>query len=120
MQCNFILFMAFPAHIFKAYDIRGLVEGELSETLAYALGRSFLVLLSEQGVDWHGARIVVGHDMRPSSIPFETALIRGLTDGGADVVRIGLVSTPLFNFACAQYDQHVAGIMVTASHNHAE
>jgi phosphomannomutase len=112
--------MTFPAHIFKAYDIRGLVEGELSETLAYALGRSFVVLLDEQGVIWKGKQIVVGHDMRPTSIPFETALIRGLTDGGADVVRIGLVSTPLFNFACAHYDQHVAGIMVTASHNPAE
>lgn len=109
--------MPFPAHIFKAYDIRGLIDGELSEELAYALGRAFLLLLEELGEPIDGKKIVVGHDMRETSVPFEAALIRGLTEGGADVVRIGLASTPLFNFACAHYSEHAAGIMVTASHN---
>ena len=112
--------MAFPRHIFKAYDIRGLVEGELSEALAYGIGRAFVVFLKERGVPLANKRIVAGYDMRVSSIPFHTQMVRGMTDEGMDVVNIGLVSTPLFNFACANYPEHAGGIMVTASHNPAE
>ncbi|HYE59817.1 MAG TPA: phosphomannomutase/phosphoglucomutase [Candidatus Kapabacteria bacterium] len=109
-----------PEHIFKAYDIRGLVKGELSEELAYRLGRAFIIFLRSQATDLTGKKIVVGHDMRPTSVPFQAAVIRGMIDEGIDVVDIGLTSTPLFNFACAHYPEHAGGIMVTASHNPAE
>ena len=112
--------MAFPAHIFKAYDIRGLVDGELSSDLAYRIGASFALFLQKKGHIQPGQRVVVGHDMRPTSPGFQAEVIRALTDQGLGVVNIGLVSTPLFNFACAHYAEHAGGIMITASHNPAE
>jgi len=112
--------MEFPEQIFKAYDIRGLVKGELSNDLAYNLGRAFVVFLREKNVELEGKKVVVGRDMRETSPVFQKEVISGIREEGTDVVDIGLVSTPLFNFACAHYDQHVGGIMVTASHNPAE
>ncbi|HLD31478.1 MAG TPA: phosphomannomutase/phosphoglucomutase [Patescibacteria group bacterium] len=112
--------MSFPAHIFKAYDIRGLADTELSTDLAYDLGRAFVVLLQRRGVDRQGKKIVVGWDMRPTSIDYAQALVRGIQDEGLAVVTIGLASTPLFNFTCAHYPEHAGGIMVTASHNPAQ
>lgn len=106
--------------IFKAYDIRGLVESELSEELAYRLGRAFVAFLQKKGIEINGKHIAVGYDMRNTSIPFSKALTKGMTDAGADAVKIGLTSTPIFNFASAHYPEHVGGIMVTASHNPAE
>lgn len=107
----------FPSHIFKAYDIRGLVDGELSPELAYAVGNGFVFFLKEKHIDLAGKKLVVGYDMRQSSVPFAKAVIRGMTDAGIDAVDIGLTSTPVFNFACAHFAEHAGGIMVTASHN---
>ena len=109
-----------PEHIFHAYDIRGLVEGELSEDLAYGLGQALVVFLQEKGEDLVNKKIVVGRDMRPTSLGFQKALIKGVCDSGVNAVDVGLVSTPLFNFACVNYPEHAGGIMVTASHNPAE
>ncbi|MBP7992216.1 MAG: phosphomannomutase/phosphoglucomutase [Candidatus Magasanikbacteria bacterium] len=112
--------MTFPAHIFKAYDIRGLVDGELSVDLAYRVGAAFAVYLQTHNLVKTGQKVVVGYDMRPTSVPFEAAVVRAITDQGLNVVRIGLSSTPFFNFACAHYPEHAGGIIVTASHNPAE
>lgn len=112
--------MSFPTHIFKAYDIRGLVVGELSTGLAYGIGRAFVEMLHEKGIATHGRAVVVGHDMRDTSLEYQTSLIQGITDAGVDVVDIGLVSTPVFNFACAHFPEYAGGVMVTASHNPAE
>ncbi|MEK7084351.1 MAG: phosphomannomutase/phosphoglucomutase [Patescibacteria group bacterium] len=106
--------------IFKSYDIRGLVEGELSEDVAYRVGRAFVRLLREEGVDLSEKYVVVGRDMRPTSSAFQHAVTRGICDEGGLVMDIGLASTPLFNFACTQYPNHTGGIMVPASHNPAE
>lgn len=112
--------MSFPSQVFKAYDIRGLVDGELSDELAYRLGRAFVEYLRTQKIDLTGKSLVVGRDMRPTSPGFEAEVIRGIQDEGVSVVTIGQVSTPLFNFACANYPDYAGGIMVTASHNPAE
>lgn len=112
--------MSFPTHIFKAYDIRGLVIGELSAGLAYGIGRAFVEMLREKGITVDGRAVVVGHDMRDTSLEYQVSLIEGITDAGADVVDIGLVSTPVFNFACAHFPEYAGGVMVTASHNPAE
>jgi len=110
--------MSFPKNIFKAYDIRGLVEGELSEDLAYGVGRAFVVFLKKQNLK--GEYVVVGRDMRQTSPTFASAVVRGITDEGWDVLDIGMASTPLFNFACIHYPENVGGIIVTASHNPVE
>lgn len=109
----------FPEHIFKAYDIRGLADSEISTELAFRLGQSFVEFLKQKGFD-ASKKIVVARDMRGTSLDLQTELIRGLTSMGVDVVDIGLATTPLFNFACANYPEHVGGIMVTASHNPSE
>ncbi len=110
----------FPKQVFKAYDIRGLVEGELSDDLAYRIGRSYGKFLREQYQNLDGKSVVVGKDMRQSSPQFANEVIRGLNNQGFSVVDIGLATTPLFNFACCNYEEHLAGIMVTASHNPAQ
>lgn len=110
----------FPKHIFKAYDIRGLVEGELSDDLAYKIGRAYGVFLRERGLFDNKKWVVVGYDMRLSGIGYSQAVRTALRDEGFNVVDVGLVSTPLFNFACAHYSDHIGGIMITASHNPAE
>lgn len=112
--------MQIPEHIFKAYDIRGLVENELSEHLAYKVARSFVKLLEDRGIDLNGKYLIVGYDMRPTSIPFAQQIEQAFFDAGAKVRNIGLTSTPVFNFAVAHFDEHVGGIMVTASHNPAQ
>lgn len=112
--------MNFPAHIFKAYDIRGLVAGELSPELAYKIGGAFAVYLKTHNLVKEGQKVVVGYDMRLTSVPFEAEVVRAITDQGLNVVRMGLSSTPLFNFTCAHFSEHAGGIIVTASHNPAE
>ncbi len=106
-------------HIFKAYDIRGLVGSELSVNLAYNIGRAYATLLLQEKANIADKKVVVGHDMRPTSEEYEAAVIRGLTESGISVVSIGLVSTPLFNFVCTN-SPCLGGINVTASHNPAE
>lgn len=112
--------MRYPEHIFKAYDMRGLVDGELSEELAYRVGRSFALLLAEKGIELQGKKLVVGRDMRPTSPAFSKNVLQGFIDSGIDAVDIGMTSTPVFNFTVANRDEFAGGIMVTASHNPAQ
>jgi phosphomannomutase len=81
--------MNFPDSIFKAYDIRGLVDGQLSEEIAYGIGRAFVLFLRSQNVALEGKSLVVGRDMRPSGDVFTPAVIRGIQDEGVDVVKNG-------------------------------
>ncbi len=119
-KLSYVFFMTITEHIFKAYDIRGLVASELGNDLAYRIGRAFVQFLRAHNHEVTGKKIVVGYDMRPTSLGFHDEVIRGITDEGENAVDIGLTSTPVFNFTCAHYPEHAGGIMVTASHNPAE
>jgi len=100
--------------IFKAYDIRGLSPGELGAAEAGRIGASLAQLHRPKNV-------VVGRDMRVTSIELEESLIDGLNSQGVNVVRVGLCTTPMFNFAVAESNGAFdMGIMVTASHNPAK
>ncbi len=112
--------MQIVKNIFKAYDIRGLAATELSAELAYSLGRAFVVFLRSHNLLKAGQAVVVGRDMRGTSPALQQALMQGVSDEDVAVVDVGLVSTPLFNFACANYPEHAGGVMVTASHNPAQ
>ncbi|RVT46025.1 phosphomannomutase [Rheinheimera sediminis] len=94
---------------FKTYDIRGIVPTQLNEGLAYRIGRALCQQLSPKTV-------VIGHDIRLSSPSLSAALARGLQDGGADVIDIGLCGTEQVYFSVFHLDAD-AGICVTASHN---
>ncbi|MEI8242437.1 MAG: phosphomannomutase/phosphoglucomutase [bacterium] len=101
------------AGIFKAYDIRGIYGTELTDDLAYRIGKAFVTFLGGCG------KVVVGRDMRPHSVPLFKALARGITEQGADVIDLGLCSTPMCYHANG-WLRADAGIMITASHNPGE
>lgn len=94
---------------FKAYDIRGKVPSELNADLAYKIGRSFAKHVKAN-------KVVVGYDIRKSSLEICEALINGLTDAGSNVVNIGLCGTEMIYFS-TPYLNADGGIMITASHN---
>jgi phosphomannomutase len=95
--------------IFKAYDIRGIYPEEVNSDVAYSVGRALITYTGAK-------KVAVGFDMRGSSKELEEGLIKGLTDQGADVIKIGLSSTPMLYFASWKLDVDVA-VMITASHN---
>lgn len=98
--------------IFKAYDIRGIYPTELNEDMAYRIGRAFVALLKCK-------TLAVGRDMRKSSEPLFEALARGATEQGADVIDLGMTTTPQLYFCVGKYG-YDAGVSLTASHNPAE
>ena len=105
----------FNRTILREYDIRGVVGSTLNPDDAYALGRSYSALAVSEGAK----RIAVGRDGRTHSPQLEAALVRGLTEGGLDVVRTGMGSSPMLYFAVATLDVQ-GGIQVTGSHNPAD
>ncbi|HEU5046496.1 MAG TPA: phosphomannomutase/phosphoglucomutase [Rickettsiales bacterium] len=104
----------FHSSILREYDIRGVIGETLSADDAYAIGRAFGSFKPE----WKNAkpRIAVGRDGRLSSPALEEALIKGLKECGAEVIRIGIGPTPLLYFAVCT-DKLDGGIMITGSHN---
>ena len=103
------------AHIFKAYDIRGLVDVEIDVDFAFATGVAFARFLQ---IEREPGTIVIGEDMRPSSPLLADAFSAGATSLGMDVIRIGLASTDMLYFASGKLG--LPGAMFTASHNPAE
>ena len=102
-----------PATIFRQYDVRGIVDKDLTPTVARALGRAYAMY-----VDAHGqpGAIAVGRDNRPSGPALRDALIDGLTSAGRDVVDVGEVPTPLLYWSLHHVGV-VGGIQITGSHN---
>lgn len=98
--------------IFKAYDIRGIYPGQLNEDAAEKIGRAFVVFTGAK-------KVVVGRDMRPHSEPLFHALAKGLMEQGADVIDLGLCSTPMSYHANGKLGAD-GSIMITASHNPGE
>ena len=91
--------------IFKEYDIRGIYCEELTENHAYKIGRATALFLKTK-------KIVVGRDVRLSSLALKKALVYGITDQGCDVVDVGYCSTPMSSWLSLKNDV----VMVTASH----
>lgn len=111
--------MTLPAHVFREYDIRGLVEGELTPEFARTLGKAYGThLFNKLGARGPmGTRqVAVGRDIRTSSTVLRDALVEGMRSTGLGVVDIGVVATPLTYFAAHTLD--VDGLaMITGSHN---
>jgi phosphomannomutase len=106
--------------IFKSYDVRGVYPSELSDDVAYAIGRTFVSLLEgDRNAGNARLTVAVGRDMRPSGAKLREAFARGAVDAGADVVDIGMVSTDALYFAVGKFEFD-GGVMITASHNPAQ
>ena len=103
------------AGIYKAYDIRGIYPDELDETTYYKIGRAYVDILSSE-LNKDDITLVVGRDMRISSPPLAESLIKGITEQGADVIDIGLSSTPTFYYGVTHLKAD-GGMQVSASHN---
>ncbi len=101
--------MPFPQHIFRSYDIRGLLD-EVTPEIAERVGAAL--------VQKTGAKtVVVGRDMRATSPELSQAAMLGITKAGANVLNIGMCTTSMFNFGVSSRSDVDAGLMVTASHN---
>ena len=98
---------------FKAYDVRGIVGQTITAETVRATGAAFVDVM-----ELAGKTVLVGGDMRPSSPEFMDAFAAGATARGANVEKIGLISTDELYFACGV--ENAAGVTFTASHNPAE
>lgn len=99
--------------MFREYDLRGReADDELNDSSMYYIGRGFGTFLKKRNI----TKAIVGHDARGTSESFHRNAIKGLTDGGIDVIDIGIVTTPMSYWA--QYFLKIKGLLtVTASHN---
>ena len=96
--------------IVKSYDVRGLVDSELTPEVVRALGAAFVdVVVGASNT------LVLGHDMRDSSPVLADAFIEGATKRGASVKHLGLCSTDMVYYASGAWD--MPAVMFTASHN---
>jgi phosphomannomutase/phosphoglucomutase len=98
--------------IFREYDIRGLVDQDLTVEGARLIGQSLATYLSRQGK----RRVVVGRDGRLSSPRFRDPLVQGMAAGGMEVMDIGVCPTPVFYFSLFHLNRD-GGAMITGSHN---
>lgn len=100
------------ANIFRGYDIRGKVPTELDMETAYTIGLGFGTYIKQLGK----TTCVVGFDNRISGPELSSALMTGIKQTGIDIISLGLVTTPMYYYACIKLNVF-SGVMVTASHN---
>ena len=98
--------------IFREYDLRGIANVDLTDDVAYTIGRSYGSYVKKDG----NFKVVIGYDNRTTSPRLAESLIKGITESGVSVVDLGLVTTPMFYYAKIYYNIPT-GIMITASHN---
>lgn len=99
-------------HIFREYDIRGVVDRDLTDDVVLDVGRAFGTYLRRRG----GRSALVGGDVRHSTERFRRVLTEGLLSTGVGVVDAGVVPTPVFYFGLHERPVH-GGVMITGSHN---
>ena len=102
-------------NIFREYDIRGVVDTDLTDETVYALARAIGTFLRSNGA----TKPSIGRDARESSPRFREIMVRGLTETGCDVLDVGMVPTPVLYYTL--FTQGVdSGVMITGSHNPAD
>ena len=104
--------MAITEDIFRAYDIRGIVETALTPDTVQKIGQAF----ATEALSQNQKTVVIGRDGRLSSPELAKRLSEGLRAGGCDVIDIGMVPTPVLYYATHKLKTGT-GIMVTGSHN---
>ena len=101
-----------PSEIFRAYDIRGVVETTLTPEVIYLIGLS----IGSEAIDRGYSSIIVARDGRVSGPQLMQSLIQGLNESGCDVIDLGCAPTPLLYFATFKLASQ-SGVMLTGSHN---
>jgi phosphomannomutase/phosphoglucomutase len=101
-----------PPEVFKAYDIRGVVDKTLTVEAVETIGRA----IGAEAVARRQTAVTIGRDGRASGPPLSAALARGLRASGVDVINVGMVATPMLYFAAYEL-KTLSGVMVTGSHN---
>jgi phosphomannomutase/phosphoglucomutase len=104
------------SHIYREYDIRGIVGPELNEQVGEQIGRAFGSELRGRNGGRSDLRVVLGSDNRPSSPGLRQSVSSGLRSAGANVIDVGMVPTPLLYWAAATLPAD-GGIQITGSHN---
>jgi phosphomannomutase/phosphoglucomutase len=108
--------MSLNAHIFREYDIRGIVGTDVNEDVAEQIGRAYGSELRERSGGREDLTVGIGHDNRPSSPPLAGAVIRGMRAAGVNVIAYGTVPTPVLYYATALHETD-GGMQITGSHN---
>ena len=111
--------MEINAHIFREYDIRGIVADDLSGAVPEAIGRAVASELRERHGGASGLTLAVGRDNRPSSPELAAGVIAGIRAAGVHVIDVGTVPTPVLYFSTVHYGTN-GGIQITGSHNPSE
>src|SRR5215210_3040887 len=106
--------MNVPKSVFRQYDVRGLVDRELTPEFARALGRAFASVATDRL--GRAPVIAVGRDNRPSGPGLAEGVRRGITEAGGTAIDVGTVPTPALYFAVSALRTD-AGVQVTGSHN---
>lgn len=101
-----------PKVIFRGYDIRGLVDKELSEDVYYTLGRAYATFLTQRRIK----ESTVGYDNRLTSVAYSRAFIQGLNEGGIDTIDMGLALSQIVYYSSYEFKTK-GSAMITASHN---
>jgi phosphomannomutase/phosphoglucomutase len=101
--------------IFREYDIRGIVQKDLTDEIVELIGKAYGTFLQRQG----GKKVSVGGDVRLSTERFRQALVKGLISTGIDVIDLGLVPTPVLYYSLFKLSVD-GGVMITGSHNPSE
>jgi phosphomannomutase/phosphoglucomutase len=104
--------MKIKPEIFRQYDIRGIVDKDLTQETVEILGKAIGTYFRRQ----NRSHVAVGMDCRLSSPVFAESLNKGLLSTGCDVTELGTIPTPLLYFAIF-YKKIEAGVMITGSHN---
>ncbi|UCE17934.1 MAG: phosphomannomutase/phosphoglucomutase [Gemmatimonadota bacterium] len=99
-------------HIFRQYDVRGLVDEDLTEEVVTNLGRAYGTFLQRLGLK----NVVLGRDVRLSSTRLRDDLMEGILSTGCTVIDIGVVPTPVLYFSIVHLEKD-GGVMITGSHN---
>lgn len=100
-----------PAHIFRAFDIRGNVDNEFNESMVEKIGQALAAIASERDI----STLLLAHDARPSCQKLRPVLVKALLAGGVDVVDIGLAPAPLLHFGTRE-TEFSSGIIMTGGH----
>lgn len=106
---------SYDLSIFKAYDIRGVADKNLSSEIMEKIGRAFGTYVVRKG----GKNVAVGRDIRKTSVEYQNAFVEGLLATGCKVMDMGMIMTPTMYYA-SQQEGVDAGAVITASHNPAE